>query len=170
MTNVHRKLEVTANILIIVVALLLGTVLIQKYLFRNNSPPLNETTRLKPVIGSKVNLSGVTWSNQPKTLVFALAVGCHFCDESANFYKRIIASVQNKNVQLIAVFPNSQEESTAHLNELGLAKLEVKQAPLNTLGVSGTPTLILTNDKGEVTNFWIGKLAPDKELEVINQL
>jgi hypothetical protein len=42
--------------------------------------------------------------------------------------------------------------------------------PLDSIRVGGTPTLILTNDKGEVTDFWVGKLAPDKEVELINKL
>ncbi len=165
-----QKLEVTANFLIIVVAVLFGTVLIQKYLFAKNPTSSNEKARVQPVIGSKMNLSGVNWANQPKTLILALQTGCHFCNESASFYKRIIASVQNKNVQLIAVFPSGQEESAAHLNELGLTNLEVKQSPLNRLQVGGTPTLILTNDKGEIMNYWVGKLTPGKEAEVISQL
>jgi thioredoxin-related protein len=96
--------------------------------------------------------------------------GCRFCNESAPFYKRIIESVQNKNIKLIAAFPGSIEESVRHMNELGLSQMEVKSSPLNNLQVSGTPTLILINQSGEITDFWVGKLPPDKETEVINKL
>ncbi len=61
-------------------------------------------------------------------------------------------------------------DSKAHLNELGLTNLEVKRSPLENIQVSGTPTLILTNEKGEIMDFWVGKLTPDKEAEVINKL
>jgi hypothetical protein len=97
-------------------------------------------------------------------------MGCHFCSESAPFYKRIIESVKDKNINLVAAFPTGSEESAAYLRELGLNNMEVRRSPLNNLQVSGTPTLILTNDKGEVTDFWVGKLTPDKETEVINKL
>ena len=86
------------------------------------------------------------------------------------FTSDIVESTRNKNVKLVAVFPGSIEESKTHLNELGLTRMEVKSSPLNNLQVSGTPTLLLTNDKGEVTDFWIGKLSPDKETEVLNKL
>jgi len=79
-------------------------------------------------------------------------------------------AVKDRNIKLVAVFPTSIEESKAHLNELGLNNLEVKRSPLENIRVSGTPTLILTNEKGEVTDFWLGKLTPDKETEVINKL
>ena len=169
MSKVSQKIELTANILIIVVALLLGGVLIKKYFF---DPPVvsNQPPRVEPKIGSVMNVPDVNWSQQPKTLILALQSSCHFCNESAPFYKRVIESVKDKNVKLIAVFPTAVEESAAHLQKLGLSNMEVKQSSLGSLQVSGTPTLILTNDKGEVTNYWVGKLTPDKETEVINKL
>jgi hypothetical protein len=33
-----------------------------------------------------------------------------------------------------------------------------------------TPTLILTNEKGEITHFWVGMLPAEKENEVISRL
>ena len=57
-----------------------------------------------------------------------------------------------------------------YLNELGLTNLEVKRSSLDNIQVSGTPTLILTNEKGEITDYWVGKLTPDRETEVINKL
>ena len=115
-------------------------------------------------------MSDVNFSSQPKTLVLVLQAGCRFCNESAPFYKRIIENTQNKNVKLVAVFPTSVEESKAYLNELGLTNLEVKRSPLDNIQVSGTPTLILTNEKGEITDYWVRKLPSDKETEVINKL
>lgn len=123
MSKLSQKAEFTANILIIVVAVLLIGVFVQKYFF--STIAVNQKARVQPVIGSKLNVSDVNFSSQPKTLVLALSTGCRFCNESAPFYKRIIENTQNKNVNLVAVFPTSIEESTAHLNELGLTNLEV---------------------------------------------
>jgi thioredoxin-related protein len=169
MNKLTEKIELTANILIIVVAFLLGAVLVQKYLLAT-PVPAQASARVQPTIGSKVNLPDINWADQPKTLILVLNKGCRFCNESAPFYKRIIENTQNKNVKLVAVFSGSIEENQAHLNELGLTRLEVKSSPLNNIQVSGTPTLLLTNDKGEITDFWIGKLTPDKEAEVLNKL
>lgn len=169
MDNLNKKLEITKNFAILIVALILGLVLIQKSFFTNSSAN-NQSARIQPTIGSKVNLTDVNWSNQSKTLILALQTSCHFCNESASFYKRIIQTVKDKNIKLIAVFPTKIEVSSAHLNELGLSNMEVKQSPLGNLQTSGTPTLILTNERGEIINFWVGKLRTDKEDEVINQL
>jgi thioredoxin-related protein len=166
MNTIGRKLETAANIAIIVVAILFSAVIIQKYLL----PSSNQPERAAPVIGKQMNLSDVNWASQPKTLILALSTTCRFCNESAPFYRRLIESVKGRNVQLIAVFPTETEAGRAHLKELGLADLEVRESPLANMQVSGTPTLILTNDKGEVTNYWLGKLSPEREVEVINKI
>ncbi len=168
MSKLNQKAELAANFLIIVVAVLLIGLIVQKLFF--NATEVNKKAKIQPVVGSKLNLSEVNFSNQPKTLVLALQKGCRFCSESAPFYKRIIENIQNKNVKLVAVFPTSIEENKAHLNELGLINLDVKRSRLEDIQVSGTPTLILTNEKGEITDYWVGKLPPDKETEVINKL
>jgi hypothetical protein len=56
------------------------------------------------------------------------------------------------------------------LNKLGLTGLEIRSASLDSIHVRGTPTLILVNDKGEVTDQWVGKLAADREDEVIQKI
>jgi hypothetical protein len=38
------------------------------------------------------------------------------------------------------------------------------------LGVRGTPTLLLVNNTGKIADFWVGKLSPDKEAEGLRRL
>jgi thioredoxin-related protein len=125
---------------------------------------------VQPTIGKQVSLPDENWSAQSKTVVLALQTTCRFCHESAPFYKRLIESAKGKNIKFVAVFPQAIEESTAYLNKLGLTGLEAKQAPISQLEASGTPTLILTNERGEVISYWVGKLTPDKEIEVVNKV
>ena len=168
MSRISQKVELIANVTIIVAAVLLIGVVAQKYFFPRTKvmPP----ARMQPVIGARMNLPDVNWSRQPKTLILALQTGCHFCDESVPFYKRIAENAKAENVKVIAAFPTGVEDSTAHLKALGLTNVEVRQLPLESLQTSGTPTLILTDDKGEITNYWLGKLTPDKEAQVLEQI
>ncbi len=71
---------------------------------------------------------------------------------------------------MVAVLPTDIEKSRTHLEKLGLTNLDVRQASLDSIQVDGTPTLLLVNDKGEITNYWVGKLPANKEAEVINKL
>lgn len=167
MSKVHQKVEFVANILIIIVAIALGGVLVQKYFF---AAPNSRPERVQPVVGAKMEILDVGWSQQPKTLILALQTGCHFCNESAPFYQRVIETVKGKNIRLVAVFPTDAEKGKAHLNKLGLTDIEVRSSSLDSLQVSGTPTLILTDEKGEITDYWVGKLSADKEDEVISKL
>ena len=168
MSKLSQRVELTANILIIIVAVLLVGVIVQRYFFAKSDP--SQQARVEPTVDKQINLPDENFANQPKTLILALQTTCHFCNESAPFYKRLIENAKGKNIKLVAVFPQSVEESTAHLNELGLSGMEVRRSSLDNIQVSGTPTLILTNDKGEVVNYWVGKLPADKETEVINIL
>ncbi len=168
MNKLNQKIELVANVLIIIVAVLLIGVVVKKYVYSPAAPA--QAARVEPNVGAKVDLPDVDWSKQPKTLILALQKGCHFCSESAPFYKRLNESLRDKNVQMVAVLPGAREESAAYLGEMGMTNIEVRQLPLNALRVSGTPTLILTNDKGEVVQFWVGKLPPEKEAEVLEQL
>lgn len=169
MSKLNQKVELAANFLIIIAAVLLCAAIVQKYFF-DKSTAANQPARVQPTVGKQVNLPDENWSAHRKTIVLALQTTCRFCHESAPFYKRLIESAKGKNIKFVAVFPQTVEESQAHLNQLGLTGLEIKQLSISRLDASGTPTLILTNEKGEVTNYWVGKLSPDKETEVINKL
>jgi thiol-disulfide isomerase/thioredoxin len=166
MSKLSKYIDITANVLIIVVALLFIGILVQRYFF----PNLGNSERITPTIGKHLNLPDETFAAQSKTIVLALQTTCHFCNESAPFYKRLVKITNEKNIKIVAIFPQSVEESTEHLNQLGVTGIEVRQSPLSVVYTSGTPTLILVNKKGEVLDFWVGKLTPDKEVEVINQI
>jgi thiol-disulfide isomerase/thioredoxin len=169
MNKINQKVELAANFLIVVVALLLIGVLAQRYFF--SSPvSANQQARVQPTVGKKVNLENVNFSESPKTVVLALQTTCHFCNESAPFYKKMLEEAKGKNIRFVAVFPTPVADSQKHLSELGITGFEVKQAPITALDASGTPTLILTNSKGEVEKFWVGKLPSEKESEVLSQL
>jgi hypothetical protein len=169
MSKLNQRFELTANVLIIVVAILFAMVLVQKYLLASPSPPA-QSVRVLPKVGTGIDLANVKWDEQPKTLIFALQTTCGYCNASAPFYKRLEETVRGKNVRLIAVFPTPVAESSAHMTTLGLSGFDVMQESLEKLQTSGTPTLLLTNEKGEITKFWVGKLSPDKEAEVIQEL
>jgi thioredoxin-related protein len=165
MNSLHKRIELLANVAIIVVAILLGVVLVQRFFFAGTVQPSKQIA-----IGSKISLPGVEWDKNGKTLVLVLQKGCHYCSESAPFYQRLAQTTAAKGVKLIAVLPQSTDEGHEYLNTLSVPIIDIRQASLSSLNVSGTPTLILVNDKGEVAASWVGKLPSDKESEVLAQL
>lgn len=165
--KLHRRIELITNISIILVAVLLGYFLVQKLFFTNRNEPASSKEIAR---GTKLSVPDVDWQGNQKTVLLALQKGCKFCTESMPFYKTLIEKSKQKGVRLVAVLPNSHEESVQYLKENGVEIQEVKQAQLDSIDVRGTPTLILVNDKGEVLNSWIGKLPAQKEREVQDSL
>jgi hypothetical protein len=162
-----KKVELLANVAIIIIALLLGAVLVKRYLMPTvpNGPPA--VAQIQP--GTKVNLPGVDWGKSEQTLVLALSDGCRFCSESAGFYQRLAKEKASAGgLRLIAVLPQEVGQGQIYLSKLGVPVDEVRQATLGAIGVSGTPTLLLVDNKGAVKQSWLGKLAPDKEAEVLS--
>lgn len=165
MNTLAKKIELLANVAIIVVALVLGAVLVKRYLLpqpADSGPPAN--ARIEP--GTKLSLPGVDWGRSDKTLLMALSTTCHFCTESAPFYQRLARAAEAKGINVIAVLPQPESESRQYLSGLAIPISDVRQATLGALGVSGTPTLILVDDKGQVASSWVGKLQSDRESEV----
>jgi thioredoxin-related protein len=167
-----KSIELATNVAIIIVAVLLSTVLIKNYLLPGVQPNANAPDP-PPTIptGTKVSLQNVNWAENKRTLLMVLSDGCRFCTESADFYKKLAQErAKHNDVRIVAVLPQEVDAAQAYLNRLGVSVDEVRQSPLNVVGVRGTPTLILVDDKGVVTGSWVGKLPAEKEVEVLNRL
>ncbi|SRR6266542_1900138 len=177
MNKVAQKIELASQIAIIIVAALIGAVLVKNHLLTgsqskgaavNNKPAAGQTADAG-LTGKAITLPDVDWKKGDQTLVLVLSTGCHFCTESASFYKAM-TNARKGSTRLIAVLPQSIEAGRKYLGDLGIAVDDVRQARPDSLGVQGTPTLLLVNKDGVITSSWRGKLPPEKELEVMARL
>lgn len=169
--KILKKTELLANIAIIVVALLLGGVLVKRYLLPGSSAPSARNIDPRIPAGTKASLTGVDWAKNGQTLLLVLSNNCHFCTESAPFYQRLTRETAGRpDIHLIALFPQEVEEGRKYLDNLGVPINEIRQASPGSTGASGTPTLILVDANGVVKNSWVGKLSAPEESEIINQL
>ena len=82
-TDLFRKLEVLANVVIIFSGLLLAG----RYLEGKFSP--THSTPATIGVGTKFELAGSNPAKHGRTLVVALRQGCHFCAESTGFYQEL---------------------------------------------------------------------------------
>jgi hypothetical protein len=131
--------------------------------------PAGQAKTASFAVGSAISLPGINWGQNKQTLLLVLRDGCHFCSDSAGFYQRLVKESQAPgNTGFVAVLPGTVDDSRKYLEHLGVPITEVRQEGLNALGVRGTPTLLLINDKGVVTRSWIGRLPANKEDEVIS--
>jgi peroxiredoxin len=121
-------------------------------------------------VGQTVPLQNIDWAKNKKTLILYASATCRFCTESAPFYQRLLTEVKSKNVEFVAVLPQPIEQGQDYFDKLEVKVNSVLQGSLQTVGVRSTPTLLLVNEAGVVTEFWRGRLPPEKENEVINKL
>lgn len=168
MTNkLTRGIEVSADIAIIIVAILLGVVLVRHQLFTGAQTQITESRPHMMAAGSKLPLPGVDWAENKRTLVLVFSSTCHFCTESAPFYQRLI---KEGGVRLIAVAPQDVAEGKAYLDRVRVPIGDVRQMPLDAIGVEGTPTLLLVDKEGRVSGEWVGKLSPERESDLLEQV
>ena len=157
------KIEVVANVIVIAFAVVVGTV----FLKDRFAPAPSEPATIKA--GERLaNPAGWDWGAHRRTLVLGLRKGCHFCEDSAPFYQRLVARKQGaENSAIVAVFPDSADAVKEILQSEGLDVHALTGVPLETLKIAGTPTVLLVDNSGTVLNAWAGVLSPPEELEVM---
>lgn len=169
--GIVKKTEILANVAIIVVALLLGGVLVKRYLLPNNEAATAGRPDPRIPAGTKATLPGVDWAKNGRTLLLVLSRDCRYCTESAPFYQRLTRETAgHPDIHMIALFPQEVAEGRKYLDDLGITVHEVRQAAPSSTGAGVTPTLILVDGSGVVQNSWVGKLAAPEESEVLNRL
>lgn len=187
MRKTYRRLQFLSNIATVVIAVLLCVITIKLFfptqptinvanlpksnpVTSNSNPRSTNATQITP-IGKTVPLENVDWKGSKKTLVLYLSTTCRYCNESSPFYKRLVEKYSDdKNVKLIAVLPQSVDVAKEHLKSLGVNINDVYNSQLTSIGVSATPTLLLVNESGVVSDMWRGKLTDERETEVLNKL
>ncbi len=163
-----KILDRAVSIAIIIVSIVFVGVVIHKYLIADKG---SSASAAEVPLGKKLDLPDVNWEANGHTVVVALQKGCHFCSESAPFYQKLNQEMSGKqNVSIVAVLPDTVENSREHLKKLDVSFNEIKQARLKSVLVSATPALLVADKTGTVIAGWVGKLSSDKEGEVIETI
>jgi len=157
------KIETIANIATVAVAVLLSAVLTKVYLLPVRAPQRPQAPADAGVgTNLKARIPGVDWSKNGRTLVLAISTQCHFCKESTPFYRRIEQEA-GKDLKMLAVLPQPAAEAEQYLKDEGVHVEQVRQVSLASIGVSGTPTMLLVDGKGIVTRVWTGRLQEQEQ-------
>lgn len=168
MSTLPKKVELLANIGIIIVAILLGVVLVDRYLLPA-SPESNAVRAVQIKPGMKLSFPDVDWEKSQKTLLLVLSTKCKYCTESAPFYQQLVTRKGSReDVRIMAVLPQHPDEARKYLGDHGITVDQIRQAAPGAAYAKGTPTLIIVDRTGSVIESWAGKLPPEKEAEVLN--
>jgi peroxiredoxin len=160
-----KRLEVAVNIALLAAFFMVAALAGQRFLSART-----DSRAPGPQIGTKVSLSGADWSKADRSLVLVLSTTCHFCTDSAAFYKKLVPDAEGQGLQVIAVLPQSVVDSQAYLSGLGVQVRHIIQASLDSVGASATPTVFIVDRNGVVSKLWVGKLEPQREGQVIGSV
>lgn len=165
MTKWKNGLDVASNVAILCVCILIGIIGVKKFLLTDSHAAV-----MMPPKGARIELDRINWGRADHTLVLALSTHCHFCNESADFYRRLAPVAAAAKVPLVAVFPQPVDEARAHWisENLPLTGVDFIQSAAGSLPISGTPTLILVDRNGVVLRAWAGKQPTSGEAEIIH--
>jgi hypothetical protein len=123
----------------------------------------------RPIIGSKIAISGEAFANHESTLILALQENCHFCSDSAGFYQYLEhVALSKKGLHLMIIMP--RQNMHEYITKLRLKVEDIKTTPFDILNIGGTPTLILVDNNGIVRKAWIGRLPSPMEDDVLSTL
>lgn len=162
-------LEVTTNIVVLLLSLLVVGSFASKF-FTTDQP-------LRPQLGLQrgsglVQLPGHSYGDSPRNLLIVLSTTCGYCSESVPFYNEVLKTQSSidKDVRAYAIFPNTSAEVQDFVQEKQLSTEVVTGVDLKLLKVSATPTVILTDERGKIIDFWIGKLSEQDEQRIIQAI
>src|SRR5260370_13262580 len=97
-----NKVEVAANVVVILLAVVIGSVFLMER-FAAPGPGPNEVK-----VGDQLpGLHAYNWNAHERTLVLALRNGCHSCEASMPFYRKLTQLEQSNQIGVhpIPVFP-----------------------------------------------------------------
>jgi thiol-disulfide isomerase/thioredoxin len=160
-----KWLDKIANVaLMLGVAVFLYVVFHGDFIVRKSRPqPASALT------GSSLKVPGLNFNQQHKSFVLAISTTCHFCKDSMPFYRELSMKTQGK-VDLIAVLPQKVDEANVFLGSSSVMATKVVSASLDTLGVTGTPTLLLVDSQGKVQKEWMGELNDEQKKQVFAEI
>jgi thiol-disulfide isomerase/thioredoxin len=182
MKRMFRVIQFASNIAIIILTVVVCIVVVRQYFSESNrlastdrgpdssmaSSPAPRPSR-QDLTGKSLPLP-VDWRSNRKSLILYLSTKCRFCDESTPFYQRLTENRPKAPLKIIAVFSQDVDQAKSYLASHRIAVDDVVSSWLGSSGVTSTPTLLLVDENGVVSDFWRGKLNKEVENAVLAKL
>ena len=165
MRETIRYIERVTYLALLVTCVIASTVLVRNAFVSRNSA-------IGPKIGTRVAIPSLSWSAPNTYVVLAVSSQCRFCVESVPFYKTLSDWKQknHSDLKLVVVSPEATGTTEEFLRSNRIIADTVVSYPLQSLGVSGTPTLMIVDSKGVLKGVHHGKLQPDEQADIIGDL
>ena len=162
--SLKDKIEVTTNLLIIAVVLLIGGSYIKARL-SHRQPGLSVGERI-------VAPPGYDWHKYGQTLVVAVRNGCVYCEHNYPLYRQLdrLEHENHLKAHMLMVMPDDAQTGAALLAANGISSQNIPGTLLNRMKVYGTPTLLLVDANGQLLQSWVGELDASRADALVAQM
>ena len=165
---VKIRSELVANIALTVMCLLVSGVVVERYVIQRfvkqpDTGEYRQGQRLTGDMGTIVNSKSAR-----VTAVVVVSQRCKFCQESVDFYRRLVAlpDVREGRVQILFMGYHA-EDAKAFLVTHQLPVDDLRATPSDLRAkVQGTPTVLIVDRNGLIMGAWKGKLNSNQERNV----
>lgn len=167
--RLKSALETYTNIAVLLVAVAALCAFATSYLIKSPSPSLHVGLQRGKLLSQ---IPKIDYHSSKRTLLIALNTKCHYCQESLPFYRTLVEanSQSSKDLHIVALFPDKAEEVAEFIRGNGLKIEVVPEVQFAPLSISGTPSIILVNNAGEIDDFWVGKLGNTEAKHLMRSL
>lgn len=162
--KIRSYIETGTNLVVLSVVTLIAVIFLWGYIAQRSSPGVRSGLQKGTPVAA---IPSVNFNSARRTLILAINTKCGYCDESIPFYRRLVGIAHENHVQVLAV---SSEEDTVIRDYLAQTQLSIASRTLADFayyGVAATPTVILVDDRGLILDFWVGKLSPESEKQLV---
>jgi hypothetical protein len=110
-------------------------------------------------------IPGLPASPGSRSLLFVVRSTCPYCTQSMDFYQRVVQQTRSDHlpVRLVGVCLEGLDACNAYFKAHNVSMDLTVGVTLGSIKVSGTPTLLLLDERNKVTSVWTGTLAPSRE-------
>jgi len=168
------RLEKVTYICLIFVTLLSSTLLLEERFWPRAVPGRRGPATTNALVGKHIEFPNVAWDHSARNVILFISSRCHFCDESSPLYRHLANLRETTPPAAIYVITRDdvptmkQYLATKQIQVDGiyLAKVDYTQS----LGLRGTPTLLVVDSTGTVKRSYVGKLDNSREQDLMAAL
>lgn len=168
-----NRLQVTANIALIVVSCIAGYVLIDRHLIdRRALAGAGSVGQQQSSVGKRISGAEFNDKRVAANVYVVFATTCHFCRDSLAFYKGLARAQQHTTGKVQITFLAIREpvaQVRQFLAENGVEVGSVARLPPD-LYISGTPTILVAGADGVITAQYLGRLTADREKSLVGTI
>jgi len=160
--TIKANIEVATNLAVLFLAVILLSIGAVVWLVKPAGPKLSAGLQKGKAFGQGLN---VDYSLSDHTLLIALNASCSHCQASIPLFRKVMTA-HNQNygsTQLVALFPDAEKEVAQYLQQNQLSVRSVADLQLDSFQISSTPTMVLVDSRGLITDFRSGMLS-DQEI------